>query len=377
MMLEGFSQKLAGTGASSTILMGNVRMPSNVSDSDLFLAMKEMPREHEGATEMMFFLIRCLAGEFLMRSADTHTTFDGVWHRLTSSAIQVAIKDKAIDELHAMFQRRFLQYCDPSIAWHLLCSHLAQAIISMMRFMAHSAEYYNIDMPISEKDLLFDLALQVCAAQTLAYTMKEMQGFMWHVNLHFQWKAFIYLVSELRHRTKGDKVEQAWKVIEKSYEFHPSFGTEMSVRALPVAVSNLTLKAWEAYTLAQDTSASIEPYFIQLIRSAQSRSKRSDGSTHASDIPTTLPQDHQILHDGKNPADGLDTDQKDVQHFIWDSSEFDASLGMIPGVTQTVPLEDPEQMSWSTWDNLLVDFQSNSYSDPPIDLGAFDFGQQT
>jgi hypothetical protein len=177
MMLEGYSQKLAGTGTSGMILRGDVKMPSNVNDSDLFSGMKESPKEHEGATEMMFFLIRCLVGDFLKRSAESHT-FDGLWHRLTTSAVQVATKDRAIDELEALFQRKFLQYCDPHIPWHLMCMHLAKAIIFMMRFMAHSTDYYSADILQSEKDILFDLALQVSASQNLAYTMKEMQGFM-------------------------------------------------------------------------------------------------------------------------------------------------------------------------------------------------------
>ncbi|KAF2823007.1 hypothetical protein CC86DRAFT_244419, partial [Ophiobolus disseminans] len=245
MMLEGYAQKLAGTGSAGTILKGDVSMPSNVNDSDLFVSMKESPKEREGATEMMFFLIRCHVGEFLKRSADSHTTFDGVWHRLTFSAAHVAIKDKAIGELQTLFQTKFLQYCDPSIPWHFMCSQLGTAIIFMLRFMAHSTEYSSGDLSQSEKDTMFDLAVKLLAAQNLAYTMKEMQGFVWHVNLNFQWKAFVYVLSELRYRTKGAQVDHAWKEVGKSYNSHPSFDKALAKRALPIAVNNLTLKAWE------------------------------------------------------------------------------------------------------------------------------------
>ncbi|KAF1848767.1 uncharacterized protein K460DRAFT_384787 [Cucurbitaria berberidis CBS 394.84] len=379
MLLEGFSQKLAGTGASSSTLMNDVKMPSNINDSDLFPGMRETPKEHEGATEMMFFLIRCSVGQFLKHSADTHATFDGVWHRVTTSAVNSAIKDKAIDELEALFHRKYLRYCDPSITWHLMCTHLGKAIIFMMRFMAHSTEYYSAGMAQQEKEVLFDLALQVCASQNLAYTMKEMQGFMWHVNLHFQWKAFIYLLSELRYRTEGEQVELAWKEIEKTFEFHPSFDKELSVRALPVAVSNLTLKAWDAYFTARGMPAGGEPYFIQLIRGKRTRAKNlSSGREHA-DTPKTpsLPRD---VDDNRKSMinDDLPHQAAPFQAFDWNVADFNASLGTAYNIPEMVPLDNPEQMNWSTWDSLFVDFQtSNTYDfqinnsqDYPTDVSA-------
>lgn len=377
MMVEGFSQKLAGTGSSNIVLMGDVKMPSNLNDSDLFLGMKELPKEHQGATEMMFFLIRCLVVEFLKQSSDGHATFDGVWNRLTTSGVQMAIKDKAIDELEAHFQRKFLQYCDNSIPWHLMCSFLGKSIIFMMRFMAHSTDYYKVEIPQTQKDLLFDLALQVLAAQNLAYTMKEMQGFMWHVNLHFQWKAFIYLVSELRHQTEGARVEQAWKEVEKTYQFHPSFDKELSKRALPIAVSNLTLKAWDAYIAAQGVPASGEPAFIQLIRNRQTRTKALKKSSRQAGTSKMPAQEPLISQDN----DGVDTNgplayADPSKAFDWDTADLNVSLGIPSTLSDTLPLDYPEQMNWSSWDSLLVDFQMDDYNGNPVDLSAFDFQVQ-
>jgi hypothetical protein len=244
MMLEGYTQKLAGTGSNSIMLMGDVNMPLNVNDSDLFPGMKDTPKEHQGATEMMFYLVRCHVADFLKRSSNANTTFDGLWSKLTTIAVSIDAKDKVIDELEVTIERRFLQYCDPAVTWHLMCSQLGKTVIYMMRFMSHSAGYYSTDVAQSRKDMLFDLALYVITAQNMAYTVKEMQGFVWHINLQFQWKAFVFIVSELRHRTEGPEVVQAWKQVETTYEFHPSFDKQVTRRALPIAVSNLTLKAW-------------------------------------------------------------------------------------------------------------------------------------
>jgi hypothetical protein len=58
---------VAGTGTGTTVLMGNVKMPSNLNDSDLFPGIKELPQESDRATDMMFFLIRCYVGDFMKR----------------------------------------------------------------------------------------------------------------------------------------------------------------------------------------------------------------------------------------------------------------------------------------------------------------------
>ncbi|OAL00982.1 hypothetical protein IQ06DRAFT_178040, partial [Phaeosphaeriaceae sp. SRC1lsM3a] len=247
MMLEGYSQKLAGTGSTSVILIGDVKIPLNVNDSALFLDMKEPPPEHKGPTDMMFFLMRCYVADFLKRSADAQSNFDGLWNKLTGASVPMSTKDKAIDELEAILEDKFLQYCDKSIPWHFMCFELGRSIVSMTRFMAHSTGYYSKALEQSEKNNLFGLALQVVSAQNLAYTMKEMQGFIWHISLQFQWKAFVFVLSELCSRTMGVEVDDAWKQVEMTLQFHPSFDKNLGRRALSLAVGNLTLKAWGIY----------------------------------------------------------------------------------------------------------------------------------
>jgi hypothetical protein len=372
MMLEGYSQKLAGSGASGNMLMGDVKMPSNINDSDLFLGMTEAPKEHEGATEMIFFLIKCHVGDFLRRSADARRTFDGVWNRFTNSAVQVTVKDRAIDELETYLQQRFLQYCDSAITWHYMCNQLGKAIVFMMRFMAHSTEYHKAEMAQSEKDTLFDLAVQVCECQNLAYTMKEMHGFMWHVNSHFQWKAFIFLLSELRYRSEGAQVEQAWKEVQKSYDFHPSFDKELARRALPVAVNNLTLKAWDAYIAVRGVPTTGEPYFVQIIRSQKKLTKKTS-TTSLPSAPTNSTTPSAPAPYADVPASGPATIDP-LQSFDWNTAEFNANIGLDGASLNTISLEDSEQMDWSTWDDLMVDFQTFEDDNPPIDLSAFDVG---
>jgi hypothetical protein len=360
-MLEGFSQKLAGTGTGSnaSALMGDVKLPANLNDSDLFPGMKELPKETDRATEMMFFLIRCHVGQFLKRFDSPKVTFDGVWNKLTTSSLDVDTKETAIAELERLFEQKFLRHCDPSITWHLMCSHLAKAIIFMMRFMAYGASYQGKTETQAEKNALFTMALQVLTSSNLVYTEKEMQGFMWHVNMHFQWKAYVYVLSELRYLTSGPEVEQAWQHVQLTYEFHPSFDEELAKRALPIAVSNLALKAWEAYTAANGVPASGEPMFIQLIRSRQKRTKKSCSSTPYSSDTTAEPSLKSTPSFHQPPVWGDVMSFNSIATFDWNPADLNASIGLSPVMPNLVPLDYPEEMDWLSWNHLLVDFQTN------------------
>jgi hypothetical protein len=370
MMLEGYSQKLAGTGTNSAIFVGDVRMPSNVNDSDLFLDMKEEPKQHKGATEMMFFLIRCHAAEFLRRSADTKSNYDGAWSRMTTSAVPLAIKERAIKELEDLYQHQFLQYCDPSIPWHYMCSQLGKAIILNMRFMSRSASHHVMDVAQADKDMLFSLALQIISAQNVAYTAKEMQGFMWHVNTHFQWKSFVYLISELRHRAQGPDIDRAWKEVQKSFDFHPSFDQELAKRALPIAVSNLALKAWEAHVASQG-ARSPEPYFIQLIRQRRNTAKHTQsylpqlgpGAVQIG-IPKSIEHRYDVIGSYVDHNAGL------VEPSTFNLAGFDDSVDMLDTLPENISLDLPENLDWTTWDNLFVDFQANSPDEIPPNFSS-------
>jgi hypothetical protein len=365
LMTEGFSQKLAGVGMSNNTIFGDVSMPLNVNDSDLFLGMKELPKEHEGTTEMMFFLIRCHAAEFLKRSTNPRSTFDGVWNHITTSTVPTEIKVRAINEFELLIQRKFLRFCDSSIPWHLMCSQLGKAIVFMMRFMAHGAGYHNADTVPAEKDTMFALALQVVSFQNQAYTMAEMQGFVWHVNQHFQWKAFLFVLSELRYRTEGSEVVQAWKEIEKSYEYHPSFDKELARRALPIAVSNLALKAWKAYIAARDAPDTSEPYFIQLIRHRRNCLKLPNESAKESMVDARLEAAKQTTQN----MDGLENENLWLDADMLRSLDCSAAdLSGEPVMTtalSTLQPEYPEDLDWAKWNDLFVDFQT---SNTPVDL---------
>jgi hypothetical protein len=370
-------------------MYAEVKRPMNLNDSDLFPGMKEVPKEHEGATEMMFFLARCHIGEFLKAFANKKSTFDGVWNSLSTDAVTLATKNKAIDELEAMYERKFLRYCDHSVAWHYMCTYLIKAILAMLRFIAHNPEHHGgskEDIPQTEKDKLFRLAVQIVTFQNMCYTMKEMQGYLWHINSHFQWKGFIYLVVELKDRTQGEEVDEAWKQVEQVFEFHPSFGQEFSTRALSIAVTNFTLRAFDAYVAARGLPNGKEPLFIQILRrrvseraNTPSSSSRSLSQTHSephTTLSTTTPNAF-IQPQVPAPVPVHSTTHTDThQAFQWDAG-FADSLDPTTTVPD-LPLLDLDQINWEHWDTLVADFetQGNGPGGFSTNGGGWEYGMQ-
>ncbi|KAL5120863.1 hypothetical protein ACEQ8H_001344, partial [Pleosporales sp. CAS-2024a] len=228
----------------------------------------------------------------------------------------------------------------------------------------------------SDKDMLFDLALQVISAQNLMYTSKQMQGFMWHVNLNFQWKAFIFLVSELRNRFEGPQVERAWQEIEMTFDFHPSFDQELAKRAMPIAASNLTLKAWDTYALAKG-GVDQEPYFIRLIRQRQPQKKQTYRSPPQLDPHVQGSIITQGMGGDQNSAAVENVPLQDpIQLSMWSLTEFDTNVNMVTDWPDPVPMDVPENIGWTAWDNLFTGFQADGMEEQPQHLSTFGIESQ-
>jgi hypothetical protein len=288
------ASKLAGAGLPSWLANFDTKMPLNISDSDLSPGMKESPVEKEGATEMLFCCMRYEVGEAVRRTGGFGETKMGQFY-IKNGPDFITEKDKAIDALEARFEERYLRYCDPSIPLHLLAGFMSRTIICTMRLMAHHPRQYpdkGASMPQKEKDMLFSESLKELEIAAEGFSNKLVQGFQWHISVHFQLDAFIYVLSELRYRTTGDQVDHAWRQVEISFENRPEMLNEVK-NSLYYAIGNLTLKAWakreEAGGIYQGSHQLTPPRFISVLRS------RRKISTPAPPQPNTEWRDSNLV----------------------------------------------------------------------------------
>jgi len=224
----------------------------------------------------------------------------------------------------------------------------------MLRFVAHCPEGTDEDLPASEKDLLFELSVNVTQWQNMAYTAKEMHGYLWHINSHFQWKAFIYIVAALKNRTHGSDVDNAWEQVRITFDFHPGFSSESKNQAIPIAVGNLTLTAWEAYVEARGVPPDGEPYFVQILRTRKENSTKSSTRQGQSSTSPEAPEQPAGYLQPNDPSPAAVPDNTG-DNFLWDFGDsLDVPLG------HDMNLLDYNQTNWENWDNLLMHMEMQS-----------------
>ena len=241
--LDVLSAKTAGAGLPDWLGRADTKPPLNISDSDLNPTMKQTPSEREGATEMMVCCMRYDVAETLRRSGTIEKSGDEQWQ----IAEQIAEKDKAIDQLEALLERKYIRFCDSSIPLHLMATYISKSVITKLRLMAHHPRQYpdkGASLSQQEKDKLFADSLRMLDYYNMGHSNKSVQGFLWHTQVNFQMNAFVYVLSELYDRTTGNLVDRAWQQVEQAYKHRPEMFTDTK-NPLYFALGNLTVKAWQ------------------------------------------------------------------------------------------------------------------------------------
>lgn len=140
--LDGHSSKLAGAPFPAWLSKFDTKVPINISDSELNPTMKELPASKDGITEMIFCSMRYETVNVLRNAGTIQTSNgDGTWSTPSIPEL-IASKEKAIEELGKLFERRFLKYCDPSIPIQLLMIYMAKSVVCTMKIMAHHPRQY-------------------------------------------------------------------------------------------------------------------------------------------------------------------------------------------------------------------------------------------
>ena len=256
--LDGRASQLAGASCNAFLYFTEgVRRPLNVNDSDLNPAMKELPPEHVGATEMLFCILRCEMGEYMYKTGVFR--LDDPRQQRAYMSRSVAEKDRDIDAFANGLEEKYLKYCDTSIPFHLFVACTARTVVDHARLNAHHPRQYpdrGASLPQEEKDFLLKLAISVIDNHNMANATKSLRGFLWHINVFFPFEAFILLLSDLCQRTHGELAIDAWRVVKKVYDWHPELISNTK-NAVYLAVGNLAIKAWESCMSHQSLSATL------------------------------------------------------------------------------------------------------------------------
>ncbi|KAL6247576.1 hypothetical protein RBB50_005922 [Rhinocladiella similis] len=246
--LDFRSGELSGSGRFGDFDMWDTKAPTNVSDTDIWPGMTELPAPSPRPTEMVACLIRCEFGTFWKEkiAAKSKITIENL--RLDGPFnTTLEERDANINELESLLEEKYLKYCDPSVPVQFMCILMGRGAIASMRLMAHHPrKYANPDeVPESEREYLWKISLKLLEGYNLAHSTKYLRKFMWHTRNFFGWQALIYLLNELRTETIGDKADHAWSVVDEVFFHQKNFVTDYK-RPLHAAAGSLLLKAYTA-----------------------------------------------------------------------------------------------------------------------------------
>lgn len=311
LILDTRAAQLCGVAVDAhSYVFWDTERPRNLSDSDLSPAMKELPSDRSGATEMLFCEIRFEIGDCMRSLASIENQSVE-----SSMAQRIVEEERAIDALEKR-EERYLKDCDASIPFHQMALYLARSSVCQMR-LATRHPRRHADLSPSDKDSLFSLGLQVLTYDNLTYASQDLQPYLWHVGMSFPFEAFILVVTELLHRREGELVDQAWAKVDQMYHDHPDLITASKTNTLFFALGTLTLRAWEMRVVwAQRDLTSSQPVELQSITQLRAlRGKPSVPSPARAVRDLDVSESEALLVSG---TDDLDPSAMDLSQIDWE-----------------------------------------------------------
>ncbi|RAK97339.1 C6 zinc finger domain-containing protein [Aspergillus ibericus CBS 121593] len=234
--------------------LGDIRLPLNVNDADLHPEMTEPPLEHSGPTEMMCVLLKLEVSNWCRYSPNATRLFEDVLGGHAKGKMSIDLQKKVINELEAIYHEKYIRHSDERIPLHRLTCNIAKMSIFRLRFNIYhprrraTKDETDVYITQEESDVLFESALTWLTSMSEMSTCRSFSPHLFaHMTTNAHMDAYIYLISELRHRVSGEQVAQAWELVESLYSDHPELINDTN--EFFVMFGNLILDAWKAGNL--------------------------------------------------------------------------------------------------------------------------------
>jgi hypothetical protein len=213
--LDAFAGQLCGTGINIEPETWDTKHALNINDDDMWPEMKEAPREHKGATEMLFCLTRLELGKFYVMTKVHMGALGQLADKKDPKLIEKV--EQKIDEMESVIEMKFLRYCDPVDAVHSITSIIARAAIQASRLRVRLPRAKAGHMTGKEREDLYRLALQTMDHTIAVHTTPALAKFSWHTSGFFIWDFLIWVLSEIRRGSPTGESETAWSRLEKLF----------------------------------------------------------------------------------------------------------------------------------------------------------------
>jgi hypothetical protein len=232
--IVGYDRRIGEmTGSTVTALSsgGDCKLPLNINDTDLHVHGKDAPTPHAGPSEMLFCLTRlelatAVASDSL-RDKMKHEGEEDMNGSPQSTkpipTIRIANQEgtsHTLDGFCLHMENQYLRHCDLRIPLHfftLTMTRQSLCKIKVLAFLVRMGAGDTHPLNETERQTLFLEAVQMIEYDNILQSAESLRGYKWYTYLHFPFPAYMFLVSELRHRIMGAVVERAWDAITENH----------------------------------------------------------------------------------------------------------------------------------------------------------------
>jgi len=207
------------------------------------------------STDSIFVVVRGEIAEFVRHSAFNLN--------FTNPALKPVAKTGQHDLaklviLEKMIEDKYLRYCDPDNPLHFMTIWWTRAHLARCRLLEYHSSYANSSVRPTDtqrdvqREASISHALCMLECDTKLATSPLAKGFLWQVNVHFPFPAFVHILQDLKRRPFSAYAEQAWEVMSDNSEARLMFMATAFKNPFLEIFANIVLEAWEAREAAVD-----------------------------------------------------------------------------------------------------------------------------
>lgn len=239
-------------GSTSLLPTWQCRPVLNVNDADLLPDSMLAPEAYKRPTEAIFVVVRSEICDFV-RQSTFHLSFTNpTLMPLAQDAHQSEGERRTrLLEFEERIESQYLSKCNPERALDCMTIWSTRTLLArlhVLQYYAASAQS-SAQATESQRDGAVWYAVKMIECDTQLAQAPHVNGFRWHVHMHFPAPAYIHIVQDLRKRPVQKHARRCWDVMSENYVARLK---EMHVGMSPFLriLSNSLSRAWEGYVAA-------------------------------------------------------------------------------------------------------------------------------
>ncbi|KAJ5964052.1 C6 zinc finger domain protein [Penicillium vulpinum] len=221
-------------------------IPLNINDFELQPEMKTPPTTNSRPTEMVFAVVRSELADFV-RHSTFHLDFTNPFLNTTNLPHTRGDEAERLVELEKAIEDRYFAFYNPENPLQFMTIWTMRGYLAKNRLLQHYSRYSTVSVKQTDAQRKVGIfhALRMLECDTKLMTSPLTKGYLWLVEFHFPFPAYIHILQALKKRPAEEYADQAWEVMSNNYEVRIMDAKENG-RPFFIVFSRIVFQAWEA-----------------------------------------------------------------------------------------------------------------------------------